>query len=88
MGKCGTARGPGMFKSIMIHGADHAKVNIFLLSHPPPHLIMSKSSFGADTKNPFSISSIVDSTWNLITEAAFRTSYWPVTRLAETAVVA
>jgi cyclopropane-fatty-acyl-phospholipid synthase len=41
-----------------------------------------------DAKPPFSVSSIADRAWNLVAETAFRTSWTPIARLAETAVVA
>jgi cyclopropane-fatty-acyl-phospholipid synthase len=40
------------------------------------------------TKSPFSILSLVDTTWTRFSEALFKTGYLPVARLAETAVVA
>ena len=41
-----------------------------------------------DAKAPFSVSGIVDRAWNTVAEAAFRTGWTPITRLAEAAVVA
>ncbi len=41
-----------------------------------------------DAKPPLSVSSIVDRAWNVVAETAFRTSWTPITRLAEAAVVA
>ena len=41
-----------------------------------------------DAKPPLSVSSIVDKAWNVVAETAFRTSWTPITRLAEAAVVA
>ncbi|KAK7048530.1 S-adenosyl-L-methionine-dependent methyltransferase [Favolaschia claudopus] len=39
-------------------------------------------------KHPFSLSGLVDSAWNRLSEAAFRTGWSPLARLSEAAVVA
>ncbi|PPQ86315.1 hypothetical protein CVT25_005616 [Psilocybe cyanescens] len=41
-----------------------------------------------DAKAPFSVSALADRAWNRVTEAAFKTSWTPIARLAEAAVVA
>ncbi|KAG5652823.1 hypothetical protein H0H81_003539 [Sphagnurus paluster] len=48
---------------------------------------MSKQLLDTPAKHPFSISSLADRAWNGLTEAAFRTGWRPVTRLAEAAVI-
>lgn len=40
-----------------------------------------------DAKPPLSVSSIADRAWNVVAETVFRTSWAPIARLAETAVV-
>lgn len=42
----------------------------------------------SDSKPPFSLSAIADRAWNRIIESAFNTGWTPITRLAETAVIA
>ena len=48
---------------------------------------MSQKLMDTATNHAFFILSIVDRTWNRITEAAFKTGYVPIARLSETAVV-
>ncbi|RDB15277.1 Tuberculostearic acid methyltransferase UfaA1 [Hypsizygus marmoreus] len=49
---------------------------------------MSKQLLDTPAKHPFSLSAAVDRTWNRISEAAFKTGWKPVARLAEAAVIA
>jgi cyclopropane-fatty-acyl-phospholipid synthase len=49
---------------------------------------MSKQLLDTPAKHPFSVTALVDRTWNRASEAAFKTGWTPVTRLAEAAVVA
>ncbi|KAL0961278.1 hypothetical protein HGRIS_006238 [Hohenbuehelia grisea] len=49
---------------------------------------MSKQLLDTPEKHPFSISGLVDDAWNAVREVVFRTSWSPITRLAESAVVA
>ncbi|KAF9465836.1 S-adenosyl-L-methionine-dependent methyltransferase [Collybia nuda] len=49
---------------------------------------MSNQLLDTPAKHPFSVSALVDKTWNHTVEAVFRTGWTPITRLAEAAVVA
>lgn len=40
-----------------------------------------------DAKPPFSVYALADSAWNCVADAALRTSWAPIARLAEAAVV-
>lgn len=41
-----------------------------------------------DAKPPFSVYALADNAWNCVADAALRTSWVPIARLAEAAVVA
>ncbi|TFK52469.1 CFS1-like protein [Heliocybe sulcata] len=49
---------------------------------------MADQLLAAPAKYPFSLTSLADSAWNSFREAAFKTGWKPVTRIAEAAVVA
>lgn len=49
---------------------------------------MSDQLLDTPAKHPFSLASLADSAWNTVREAAFKTGWKPVSRLAEAAVVA
>ncbi|KAJ7133008.1 hypothetical protein C8R46DRAFT_1140341 [Mycena filopes] len=49
---------------------------------------MSEQLLDTPAKHPFSFSGLVDSAWNRVSEAAFKTGWSPVARLSEAAVVA
>lgn len=53
--------------------------------YPSP---MSEQLLDTPAKHPFSVSALADKAWNRTVEAAFRTGWAPIARLAEAAVVA
>jgi hypothetical protein len=59
------------------------------LSGPSSFLFtMSDQLLDTPAKHPFSLSGLIDSAWNRVSEAAFKTGWAPVARLSEAAVVA
>ncbi|KAJ8509309.1 hypothetical protein ONZ45_g8522 [Pleurotus djamor] len=49
---------------------------------------MSKQLLDTPSKHPFSVAAIADNSWNTVREIVFRTGWGPMTRLAESVVVA
>jgi hypothetical protein len=57
-------------------------------NQPKLDVAMSKQLLDTAAKHPFSLTAVLDSAWNTVSENILNTGWAPVTRLAQAAVVA